>query len=29
LILGMNMLRTLHLYLAFGERKIYIAPAPP
>jgi predicted aspartyl protease len=27
MIIGMDVLRKLHLYIAFGERKIYVAPA--
>jgi hypothetical protein len=31
MLIGMNILSKLHLYIAFGERKIYITPAsaPP
>jgi predicted aspartyl protease len=27
MIIGMNVLRRLHIYMAFGERKMYISPA--
>lgn len=29
MLIGMNILTKLHLYIAFGERKIYITPASP
>jgi hypothetical protein len=29
MLIGMNILTKLHLYVAFGERKIYITPATP
>jgi predicted aspartyl protease len=29
MLIGMNILSKLHLYIAFGERKIYITPASP
>jgi predicted aspartyl protease len=29
MLIGMNILRHLHLYMAFGERKMYISPASP
>lgn len=28
MLIGMNILRRLHLYVAFGERKMYVTPAP-
>ena len=27
LIIGMNVLRKLHVYMAFGERRLYVSPA--
>ena len=27
LVIGMNILKLLHIYIAFGERKLYISPA--
>jgi predicted aspartyl protease len=29
MLIGMNVLRQLHIYMAFGERKLYISPASP
>lgn len=29
ILIGMNVLRQLHIYMAFGERKLYISPASP
>jgi aspartyl protease len=29
ILIGMNVLRQLHVYMAFGERKLYISPASP
>jgi len=29
MLVGMNILSKLHLYIAFGEQKIYITPASP
>ena len=29
MLIGMNVLRQLHIYMAFGERKMYISPASP
>ena len=26
-VIGMELLRKLHLYMAFGEKKLYITPA--
>jgi len=28
-VIGMDLLRKLHLYMAFGEKKLYITPASP
>ena len=28
-IIGMDLLRKLHLYMAFGEKKLYVTPASP
>jgi hypothetical protein len=27
MLLGMNVLRHLHLYIAYGEHKLYVTPA--
>ncbi len=27
LIIGMNILKHLHIYIAYGEKKLYISPA--
>ena len=27
MIIGMDVLRKLHMYIAFGERKLYVSPA--
>lgn len=29
MLLGMNVLRHLHVYIAYKERKLYITPAGP
>lgn len=29
LIIGMNVLRKLHIYVAFGEQRMYVSPATP
>jgi hypothetical protein len=29
MIIGMDVLRKLHIYIAFGERKMYVSPASP
>ena len=29
MLIGMNVLRQLHIYMAFGEKKLYISPASP
>jgi hypothetical protein len=29
MIIGMDVLRKLHVYIAFGERKMYVSEAPP
>jgi hypothetical protein len=27
IVLGMNVLRRLHMYIAYGERTLYVTPA--
>jgi hypothetical protein len=27
IVLGMNVLRRLHIYIAYGEEKLYVTPA--
>ncbi|HVV64152.1 MAG TPA: hypothetical protein VHC42_01690 [Rhizomicrobium sp.] len=29
MVLGMDILRRLHIYIAYGERKLYVTPAGP